>query len=658
MPTPESPFSDADCPNGLDGGVVLPLPVVQFLRLRRQIPAMYLLLVVNTATLAALHMPRAPWWLTVIAPVLFIAVCLFRRWQWLKPVDTRNVDPAFAQRMLQRTAMMSGALSLGYLSWALVLDQYGGPTEHAIVAVFIAITVLGCVFCLNYLPGAAQILCSVALTGYLVYCLAQGNLMRSAIAINVILVGLLVLKVSRDSFALFVTLEGSRRDLHAQRQQALALGEENARLAHSDMLTGLPNRRYFFAQLERLVADAGDETEFCIALVDLDRFKPINDTLGHAQGDRLLQAIAAELAGMCDAETHLARLGGDEFGMIVRGSAEAAQRMIQRMSARINLPVQLGDVRVTVGCSIGLAAFPGAGRTAHALFDHADFALYHAKKHARGGCVRFSAALEQMIRSEQALEAALHSCDFAAELKLAFQPIIRTGGQGMTGVEALARWTSPTFGHVPPEMLFACAERLGIARTVTLALFDQALDALRALPGHLRLSFNLAAQDIADDETVATLLARLERSGVEPRRMVFEVTETCLIQDFDAAHAALTRLREPGALIALDDFGTGYSSLSSLHRLPIDIVKIDRSFTPRLATTKGRQFLGAILNLARSLQLECVFEGIETEQQVHQASLIGCSYLQGYFLAVPGPLAAILDACAQDTGGPDLRRIA
>ena len=213
----------------------------------------------------------------------------------------------------------------------------------------------------------------------------------------------------------------------------------------------------------------------------------------------------------------------------------------------------------------------------------------------------------------------------------------------MVGVEALARWDSPLVGPVPAEMLFATAERLGMARTVTLELFDRALADSVRMPGNLRLSFNLAPTDVTDPGTVAALIDRINRSGANANRLVFELTETSLVSDFDLARFALERLRACGAMIALDDFGTGYSSLSTLHMLPIDIIKIDRSFAARLDDPDGRRLVNAIFNLTRSLNLECVFEGIETEMQLMEVTLAGFHYAQGYYIERPVALQTLLD---------------
>ncbi len=619
------------------------LVIEQFLRLRQQLPPMYLILTVNAGVLAYTHHDAAPPWLAVWLPGLLIALCMVRVVHWLRPVDESEVTEPYARRMLKQVEVLATTLSVAFVSWALLLDQYGGDGEHGHVAVFVAITVMGCIFCLTYLPRAAYLVCTIVLGIFLTYCIARGTVTLVAMAINIALVAIVVLKVLRDSFGSFVALEASRAALHRKQAEAQRLSEENARLAHSDPLTLLPNRRFFFARLDALLARTDTAQPFCIGVIDLDRFKPINDVHGHAQGDRLLHIIGERLAGLSGPDTIIARLGGDEFGLIIDGSLDRAEEVGDAICALVKEPVPLGDIVVWVGCSGGLVSWPEAGTSTHDLFDRADFALYHAKKARRGNIVRFSAELERIIRSEQALEAALQSADFARELTMVYQPIVITKSLATVGVEALTRWHSPQIGAVPADLLFSTAERLGMARTVTLEVFERVLADFARLPPELRLSFNLAPTDITDPVTVATLIERIKQTGTDARRLIFEITETSLFADFDLARAALDRLRACGAKIALDDFGTGYSSLSTLHMLPIDIIKIDRTFAARLGDAEGRRLIGAIFNLARSLNLECVFEGIETEMQLMEVTLAGFQYAQGYFIERPVALQTVLE---------------
>ncbi|MCJ2185975.1 putative bifunctional diguanylate cyclase/phosphodiesterase [Novosphingobium beihaiensis] len=561
---------------------------------------------------------------------------------WMRPVSEKDLDISLVRPRLRRTVLLAIALSVAYVFWAMSLDRYGGPYEHGHVAIFVAVTVLGCIFCLTFLPVAALLVAVSVLGTFLVYCFVQGTEVLVAIALNIALVTAVVLKILRDYYESFVSLEKSQRELQSERRQAQNLSEENARLAQTDALTGMPNRRYFFATLKGLLDRAEPGETFTIGLIDLDRFKPINDTHGHAHGDRLLQVIGQRMIALCPSDTIVARLGGDEFGLIVMDGPEGAERVAQSLCRAIHEPVQIGDVMVAVGCSAGLAVYPETASSAELLFDRADFALYHAKKQNRGQCVLFTEKLEHLIRSEQAIDAAMQVADLDTELTLVYQPIVTTEDLEPIGVECLARWTSPTLGEVSPELMIASAERVGRAREVALTLFDTALEAVRQLPAALRVSFNLSGHNLCDASTITALLERLTASQCDASRLLFEITETSLITDIDIAEAALQRLRDTGARIALDDFGTGYSSLSSLHKLPLDMVKIDRSFAARLGDASGRRLITAIRNLARSLSLECVIEGIETEEQLISARLAGFSLAQGYFIARPMDFASLL----------------
>ena len=266
--------------------------------------------------------------------------------------------------------------------------------------------------------------------------------------------------------------------------------------------------------------------------------------------------------------------------------------------------------------------------------------------------------LEKLIRSEQAIDAAIQTADLSNEVSLVYQPIVATDDLSPIAVECLARWTSPTLGAVSPEQLIASAERVGRAREVTLLLFDTALAALAQLPPSLRMTFNLSGYNLCDAETITALLKRMTDAGCDPSRLMFEITETSLITDLRMADRALRRLRETGACIALDDFGTGYSSLSSLHRLPLDMVKIDRSFAARLDESSGRRLITAIRNLARTLSLECVIEGIETENQLISARLAGFTLVQGFFIDRPMPLSDLLERFSDLPGQESTRQTA
>ena len=620
------------------------LPVAQFLRLRRHIPPLYGVLAVNAAALAYTHRHVAPLYLTVVVASVLVLACLQRIYAWTRPIDPAAITGDQARAIMRRTTVLGITMTLVFLVWALALDQYGTAAQQGHVMLFIAATLLGCIFCLTYLPQAAVAISVLAIGMFTLYCVKQGSEERLSIACSTGLITILILFVVRDCFASFVSLEESRSALIIGQRRAERLEAESARLARIDALTQLPNRRRFFEELEALLREATSQTRFSIGLLDLDGFKPVNDTHGHAQGNRLLAMIGDRLVALCKAHepgVSVARLGGDEFGFIIQAEIDEACDFMQGVCRVVQEPVPLDGMQIAVGASGGVAAYPLSGSDANKLFDRADFALYHAKRHQRGHCVKFSHLFEQLIRADQLVESALQTADLAQEIALVFQPIYDIQSKAAVCVEALARWTSPVAGPVPPETLVAAAEKLGILRVVTLALFDRAIAACAQLPAHLRVSFNLSAGDLANPETVDAILDAMTSSGQPGRRFIFEITETALISSFATAVREIDRLRASGAKIALDDFGTGFSSFNSLQELPLDILKIDKTFTGRIEDPAGRRVVRGILSLAHSMSLECVIEGVETEGQLEAARELGFRYGQGYCLARPAALAEI-----------------
>ncbi len=351
------------------------------------------------------------------------------------------------------------------------------------------------------------------------------------------------------------------------------------------------------------------------------------------------------------------RLGGDEFGVLVRNPGPDADviAFCDVICADLQRPIRVGEIHVDTGCSGGLAVCRGAGRGADTLFDHADYALYHSKEHRRGATTLFSPAHEDAIRAERAVETALRRADLAAEMAMHYQPILDTETGTIALVEGLARWTSPTLGPVSPDRFIAAAERCGLIHTVTLLLLRKALTDCARLPPTVGLSFNLSAHDLASPETVVAILAAVRASGLDPRRLTLELTETALMRDFDQAKDAITALRALGIKIALDDFGTGYSSLGYVHRLPLDKIKIDRSFMADIGTDLGRSLISTILNLCQNLGLDGIAEGIETADQLEAAKRYGCRYVQGYLIGRPMPVGDLLQRLHRDREPPRLR---
>jgi diguanylate cyclase (GGDEF)-like protein len=386
------------------------------------------------------------------------------------------------------------------------------------------------------------------------------------------------------------------------------------------------------------------QRRFAVAVLDLDGFKPVNDAYGHAVGDQVLIEVGRRLRQRCGDKFFAARLGGDEFGIVIdRDMVE--DEMVEfgkNICALLQLPFVLPDVTAQLSGSIGFAQFPEGGRDASVLFERADYALYYAKQHCRGMPTIFSARHETAIRESSLIEQTLRHADLTRELSLAYQPIIDLATRRPTGFEALARWHSPTLGSIAPNVFIKLAERSELISQLSEILLHKTLEAMRSWPPFLSVAFNLSTRDIATNNTIARIRDIVTYSGIAPARIEFEITETAVMRDFEQARAALHALKEFGARIALDDFGTGYSSLSYVSRLPLDKIKIDRSFIAEIETDGTcSSIVKSMIDLCRNLKLECVIEGIETSAQLEILSGLGCRTAQGFYFARPMPASEI-----------------
>ena len=604
------------------------LVLAQFTELHRQVPLLYALLAVNSLALAFTHHGFAPFWMTIVVPGALVLASVLRLIVWIARRN-RQCSADSALHELRKTHVLAAVISAGYVAWALRLSVYGGPYEHAHVAMFIAITVIGCILCLTNLPQAALSVTVIVTVPYLAYYLTSGNLVFQAIGLNMLLVTGVMIQVMLNNFAGF-------RQLVMSKGVTERLSRDNLRMAHTDPLTGLPNRRSFFEGLDaRFEEAAKNASPLTVGVLDLDNFKPVNDTYGHVMGDRLLEAVARRLCEIAGPNLLMARLGGDEFAFLLDCDADEALILAGKACRLLAEPFYVDNLTLGIGASCGIAAWTDDIVDPHEMFDRADYVLYSSKASNRGGVTVYSAAHETEILSNRAIEATMRTADFDAEIHLWVQPIVNGTTNEVFAVEALARWKSPVLGDVSPASFIAVAERAGLMHDLTLILLKKALVLVARLPERMKLSFNLSAHDITSSSTMLAVVAAVRRSGIDPRRLIFELTETAVIMDFKAAEASVQILRSLGCLVALDDFGTGYSSLSHLHRLSIDRVKIDRSFMRNCDTDSGRTMLRSILALCSSMKLECIAEGVEDAGQLSVLCALGYENFQGYFFARP-----------------------
>ena len=613
----------------------------QYRAFSRQLPLMYFILLTNTWALAVTHHSIAPTWLTIYCPALFTLLCGIRVAGWWR---SRYVvpTPEIAFRALTRTNRLTSVLTIAFSAWALGLCPYGDSLARAHVAFYMAITVIACIFSLMHLRPAAFTVAIIANVVFIAFFGSSGNLTFMAMAANALLVTIAMMFILQANYRDFARMVDGRTSLKA-------LSNENFRLANLDSLTSLPNRRQFFARLdEEFLAAQAQGCRLAVGVIDLDGFKPVNDIYGHAVGDKLLIAVGERLAAACG-EAHLARLGGDEFALIVRDvdDTELLKRGGQ-ICAALRKTFELTEVTVQISGSVGFTVFPELASNATELFEQADYALYHSKRTSRGNAVLFSTEHEAEIHRNGKIERALRAADLDKELAVVFQPVVDARTEKAVGFEALARWTSPTLGHVSPDQFIPVAERAGIVNRLTRVLLEKALTVAAGWPDHVRLSFNLSNHDINSSEGVIRIIGIILKSGMDPRRIDFEITETAIMRDFEQAHSAINTIKTFGCGISLDDFGTGYSSLSQLHALPLTKIKIDRSFVTQLHQRPASyKIVKSLIALSRDMGLGCVIEGVETEQELKALLRLGGFEIQGYYYSPPLPasgLAAFLDA--------------
>jgi diguanylate cyclase (GGDEF)-like protein len=431
--------------------------------------------------------------------------------------------------------------------------------------------------------------------------------------------------------------------------EARAISERLSRQATHDELTGLINRRELLLRLNRLV-DEGAAASVDLLFIDLDRFKDINDSFGHAAGDEVLRVIGERLSAMLTEGAHVSRIGGDEFVIFLVDAPEGeAARVARDVTIRMREPIQTPCVRASVGASIGVARYPISASNAGELLRNADTAMYHAKRAGGSHVWSFGKEDAQRLSHRRRLRADLESASAARQFELHYQPQLDLHTGRVYGAEALLRWNHPQLGLLTPsDFLDVLLESPAYEATgdwlIRLA-FRQAAKWQAANRMPFKVAVNLSATTIQNCDLAALVSEAAEAAGVCASALDIEVTETVVMSDFATASRALSAVRRLGVTVSLDDFGTGYSSLAYLTRLPVDRIKIDKSFVQQLTVKEtchqARAMVEAMVALSRALGMRTVAEGIETETQLVLVKELGCDAVQGYFIGKPVSAARI-----------------
>jgi diguanylate cyclase (GGDEF)-like protein len=415
-----------------------------------------------------------------------------------------------------------------------------------------------------------------------------------------------------------------------------------AEMARHDQLTGLPNRLLFAEHMRCLLHENGSEEGIALLCIDLDRFKSVNDTLGHPAGDALLRVVGQRLRGCTRASDMVVRLGGDEFAIIQQGQPEAATSLAQRVISTLAEPFDIDGHLISIGASVGIAVTGEALCTAEALLKSADLALYRAKAEGRGVWRFFEADMDLRMQARRQLEFDLREAVALGQFEVFYQPLMR-GDEGISGFEALVRWRHPLRGLVGPADFIPLAEEVGLIPAIGRWVLQRACADAATWPARLKVAVNLSPSQFRGP-LVEEVMDALESSGLSPGLLELEITESIMLADEEQVFGTLHRLRALGTRIAMDDFGTGYSSLGYLRRFPFDKIKIDQSFVRNMTDRQDcLAIVRAVIGLGRSLGMSVNAEGVETDDQRDALIGEGCLELQGYLFSKPKPASEVAE---------------
>jgi diguanylate cyclase (GGDEF)-like protein len=551
--------------------------------------------------------------------------------------DARAVSPAAAQPVAAATNQLIGAATAAVNR--LLRARIARDNERAQLIELLA---------------AVAALVALYLFGGFYYCVA-GAVRRMITTLSAVAAGRLgeqVVVTNRDELG---HVAAAINDMVGKVQLAT---KQLAHDATHDGMTGLPNRAYIIGQLERALPRASRHESLSVLFVDLDGFKPINDSLGHGVGDQVLSEVSARLVATTRPADTVARLSGDEFLVFCRGLSDVldAIAMAERMLAAIVLPMTVrapeGELRrVNVGASIGVAYVTEPTISADELISDADVAMYRAKQLGRGRIEVFDEGLRREAEERQQLREDLRQALAEGDIRVHYQPIVEIRSGQVKGFEALARWAHPERGLLMPGAFMATAESSGLVVPLGSLVLREACRQLAiwqadpAMPRGLHMAVNLSARQLADGHIVDVVGAAVAEAGIDPQSLWLEITESALLADGDTATEMLLKLRECGVRLAVDDFGTGYSSLQHLKIFPLDSIKIDRSFVSGIGADDGDEaIIRSVIGLANALGFDVVAEGVETSRQLTWLGDLGCDLAQGFLFARPAPAEEISTA--------------
>ncbi len=608
----------------------------QFRALSKLIPVMYSILLINSLFMAFAVWEGAGALLTFSFPAVAAPLMVLRLVMWRKRAKSNHELPiAVIRKTLWGNVAAAAIMAILLGTWAVAIISAAPPEYYSYIPLFTILSMITCSYCLKALPAATH---AVIITGtfYIVIAMVMtGDAMMISMAANMtVITGLIVYMVSLE-FNQLRHLVDSRSKMIAQRSDA-------QRLANRDPLTDMPNRRAFLDALH-LQKNSSPGAQVAVVMIDMNGFKPINDTYGHAAGDQILVNMGKCLTAIVGKSGIVARLGGDEFAVLFTNDEDAVwvYQCVEQMVQEIHKPVILGQHEVRMGAAFGIAHEPYIPDDPMVLIQQADIALYEAKSRKSSAISIFEGQMAQRVRRRTMIEQALSDEQQMAQIELHFQPIFELRSGNHIGFEALARWQHPQLGTISPTEFVESADRNGLAKKLTVHLFRLAIMTARKWDADKRLSFNISGSGLGTSNLDKIIPDMLHELQFDPARLSIEVTETALLRDTAVAQRVLGRLQKLGIRIALDDFGAGYASVGYLQEMQFDDIKLDGSLIAKIVDDdKARDLLIGVLHLCAAVHAEVTAEMVETPQQLALLRTLPIANVQGYLLGKPVPAEA------------------
>ncbi|MDI1297363.1 MAG: EAL domain-containing protein [bacterium] len=616
----------------------------QFLSFSKQMPLLYIILVFNAVAIMVDFFRPEMFLKTVITPLFICAVALTRANWWMRQTGGNNFTDEQIVLYIKRTCMLAVVMTLAFELWCIWIYDSGDAYARGHLTFFLALTQVSSVFCLMTLRAAAMRVAAVSTLSFaLFFSWADGgHMLVESVVLGFVGAGMMV--VTHRYNLDFSKLVRSERDLRGRQAETEKLSEENRRIAFTDALSELPNRRQLLAQLDMAEGRRRDLPDgLAVIFIDLDGFKDINDMHGHQAGDCLIRSLSARLRDLCPPYAMLARVGGDEFAILIEapGALAVATAIAHRVNEEIALPILVDRHILQVGASIGLAGNADQA-SAHELLRRADTAMYHVKMSGKGEIAVYDAAFEQGRLRRLEIEAQIGEGLAEQQFEIFYQPVVDAHTRAIVAVEALVRWPRRSAGPIDTQQFIEIAEITGQIHPLGLFVLDRACRDIGSLDT-VKLSVNVSPAQFRDPGFERQIVHILEQTRFPPHRLQLEITEGYLLAHPENAVRAIKAFKAMGISIALDDFGTGFTSIHYLRSYGFSHVKIDKSLlVGLLPDSKATLLVTGAINLARGLDMCVVAEGVEQEEQAAILAAAGCDELQGYLFGKPMPVSDLM----------------